>query len=174
MGDAGAVVTNIDSLAENVRSLRTYGWAEKYEIGLAQGKNSRMDEIQAAFLLDALPNLQVENARRREIAKRYLDEIVSTKVRLNENFGESYVAHLFVVQCAERSQLQQHLVNLEIGSGVHYPIPDHLQKAWQGRYKTTSSLTETEFQSKTILTLPCHPYMSEQDIDRVIRAVNQY
>jgi dTDP-4-amino-4,6-dideoxygalactose transaminase len=174
MGDAGAVVTNNDAIAQKIRSLRTYGWADKYVINLRNGKNSRMDEIQAAFLFEILPHLDDENLRRREIANRYLKEIKSQKVALNHNLDTSYVVHLFVVQCKQRSEFMSHLAKFEIGSGIHYPVPDHLQKAWQGLFKVNLALTATEFLAQTIVTLPCHPYMMEQDVTRVISAVNNF
>ena len=174
MGDAGAVVTNNDAIAQKVRSLRIYGWADKYEINLRNGKNSRMDEIQAAFLLEILPHLDDENLRRREIANRYLKEINSQKVALKHDLDASYVAHLFVVQCKQRSEFMSHLAKFEISSGIHYPVPDHLQRAWQGLFKVNSALIATEFLAQTIVTLPCHPYMTEQDVTRVISAVNNF
>ena len=174
MGDAGAIVTNSNAFADKVRSLRTYGWGDKYEINLLNGKNSRMDELQAAFLVDVLPNLESENSMRKTIAKRYLEEITSKTVKLDLNLGSSYVGHLFVVQIKKRKEFMSYLATLEIGSGIHYPVPDHLQKAWQGHFRSISPLTATEHLSKTIVTLPCHPYMTQHDILRVIDAVNNF
>lgn len=174
MGDAGAVATNIDAIAQKVRSLRTYGWTDKYEINLKNGRNSRMDEVHAAFLLEILPHLDDENLRRREIANRYLKEINSREVALNHDLNASYVAHLFVVQCEQRSKFMSHLAKLEIDTRINYPVPDHLQKAWQGLFRVNSKLTATEFLAQTIVSLPCHPYMMEKDVTRVISAVNNF
>jgi len=127
IGDGGAVTSSDDILAARVRQLRQYGWGSKYSVTLAHGRNSRLDELQAAFLRIKLPLLDGWNARRRAIAARYAAGISHPDITLPALDGAAWIAHLYVVQCERRDALREHLEAHAIGADVHYPIPDHRQ-----------------------------------------------
>lgn len=173
LGDGGAVVTRSADLAERVRMLRQYGWTQKYTNGLAGGRNSRLDEIQASMLLLMLPHLDAWNQNRRNVASRYAAGIRNPKIRINNSTGDSYVAHLYVVRCDQRAALQQHLNAAGIQTDIHYPIGDHRQPCHNGRFDGVS-LPITEQDCSTVLTLPCFPELTDSEIDRVIEACNQF
>ena len=127
IGDGGAIVTRDSELFQRLKSLRQYGWETKYRVVSPGGRNSRLDEIQAAVLNAKLPHLDRFNAHRREIAARYSTFISHPKIACPPVRGEEYVAHLYVINCLDRAGLQKHLSLAEISTDVHYPIPDHLQ-----------------------------------------------
>jgi aminotransferase EvaB len=171
LGDGGAVTTQKTSLAEKVILLRQYGWTEKYKVELLGAKNSRLDELQAAILSELLPFLDQTNQRRRDIAKRYSELIRHPNITVPNINGDDYVAHLYVIRCNQRKSLQEHLLNLAIASDVHYPIPDHQQPVFDGKF-TNIHLPNTESLVNEILTLPCYPELSNQQVDLIINAVN--
>lgn len=173
IGDGGAIVTNDPRVADTVRKLRQYGWTAKYRNELRDGRNSRLDELQAAFLRVMLPHLEAWNTRRREIANRYSSEIHNERIRLPAVSGEEYVAHLYVVETSERAGLQGYLVRAGIGCDVHYPTGDHRQPLFGGRYSSTV-LPVTEAACESVLTLPCFPELTDLEITRVIEACNQW
>lgn len=171
IGDGGAVVTKHGETAERVARLRQYGWSSKYQVEVAGSRNSRLDELQAAVLSTFLPHLDAANARRREIAARYTARIAHEKVLTPQAAGEAYVAHLYVVRSAHRDSLRMHLRDLQIGSDVHYPIPDYRQPVFKERFANIR-LANTERLAGEILTLPCYPEMTDAEVDSVISAVN--
>lgn len=173
LGDGGAIVTNNSAVAQSVRQLRQYGWAKKYQVETAHGRNSRLDEIQAAFLSLFLPDLDASNMRRRAIADRYRNGVKHFDVNLPPGRGEDYVAHLYVVRSARRVELREHLATRNIGSDIHYPIPDHRQPVMQAMFDGVD-LPHTELLAKEVLTLPCYPDMTDEQVDRVIAAVNEW
>ena len=174
LGDGGAIVTKSPEIAEKVRTLRQYGWTTKYRVELPNGRNSRLDEIQAAILHSVfLPNLEMENERRRAVARRYDAGVMVPSILKPRVYGPSYVAHLYVVRTKHRSRLQEHLAACNVASDIHYPIPDHMQPIWNGRFDSVK-LPITEDLAQTILTLPCHPWMTDDDVDRVIESVNGF
>lgn len=173
IGDGGALTCNDDKLSQRIRQLRQYGWSAKYDNALAGGRNSRLDELQAAFLCVLIDDLDTRNARRRAIANRYSREISNPGIRLPREGGEEYVAHLYVIQCRDREQLQDHLAAHGIGSDVHYPIPDYRQAMHGGDYSTVC-LPATELLSESVLTLPCFPELDDDEIDAVIAACNNW
>lgn len=173
LGDGGAVVTQRDDVAERVSHLRQYGWSTKYQVSFAGGRNSRLDELQAAILMVFLPHLDGANARRREIARSYGEGIRHADVLLPGEAGESSVAHLYVVRSARRDALRAHLQARRIASDVHYPIPDYRQPVFGVRYSDIR-LKNTERLAAEILTLPCYPEMSDDDVARVVAAVNAW
>jgi dTDP-4-amino-4,6-dideoxygalactose transaminase len=173
LGDGGAVVTNRADLADRSRRLRQYGWSEKYTNGLPGGRNSRLDEIQARMLSAMLPLLDQWNTRRRDIANRYSREIDHPEVKVPPVGGDDYVAHLFVVQSERRDALKTHLAGLGIQTDVHYPRPDHRQPCHGGRYDGLS-LPVTESLATTVLTLPCFPELSDDEVSTVIAACNSF
>jgi len=170
LGDGGAVVTNSAAIAQRVAQLRQYGWSSKYCVELAGARNSRLDEMQAAILSEFLPHLDEGNARRREIAQRYRNEIQHTEVSHAQDAGLASVAHLYVIKSPKRDALQQHLRQAQIASDVHYPIPDYKQPVF-GEQFAGLSLANTEQLASLILTLPCYPEMSDEEVGSVIAAV---
>ena len=173
LGDGGAVVTTDSKIAERVRQLRQYGWSSKYEIEVNGGRNSRLDEIQAAVLSVFLPDLDLLNARRREIVAKYSAMITHSGVTPPALLGEEYVAHLCVVRSEGRNSLREHLKRNGIATEIHYPIPDYKQQVFGERYINVC-LPNTELLSKEILTLPCYPEMSDAEVDSVIDKVNSW
>jgi dTDP-4-amino-4,6-dideoxygalactose transaminase len=172
LGDAGAITTNDDELAQTLTALRNYGSHKKYE-NFYQGLNSRLDEIQAAMLRVKLTFLPVEILRRQQIAQRYLSGIKNELIILPElKEVTSHVWHLFVIRCNDRSQLQEHLNNAGIQTLVHYPIPPHQQKAYADM--AMLSLPITEQIHKQVVSIPLDPTMSDAAVDTVIEAMNGY
>lgn len=173
IGDGGAVATRDAAVADRLRALRQYGWSRKYECAATGGRNSRLDELQAAVLSVALPALDGWNARRRAIADRYAAGIRHPAITLPAAAGEAWVAHLYVVACERRDALRAHLAAAGVASDVHYPVPDHRQPAFAGRFDHVS-LPVTERLARTILTLPCFPELDDDEVDAVIDACNRF
>jgi aminotransferase EvaB len=173
LGDGGAVVTNTPEIAEQVSRLRQYGWTSKYRVEHAGARNSRLDEMQAAFLSVFLPDLDTANERRRSIATQYSQAICHPDVQVPIIYGDDYVAHLYVIQSARRDALRVHLQANDIGTDIHYPIPDYRQPVFGRRYASVF-LQNTERLSDEILTLPCYPEMTDKQIGLVIDAVNAW
>jgi dTDP-3-amino-2,3,6-trideoxy-4-keto-D-glucose/dTDP-3-amino-3,4,6-trideoxy-alpha-D-glucose/dTDP-2,6-dideoxy-D-kanosamine transaminase len=173
LGDGGAVTTRDAAVAERAQTLRQYGWSRKYEVSFAGGRNSRLDELQAAALLAKLPHLDRWNQERRAIAQRYSKEIDPSRVKCPRDFGPDNVAHLYVIRCQDRAGFRRHLDAHGIASDIHYPIPDHRQPAAFG-FSGRLELPETERQAEEIVTIPCFPEMEEEEIGQVIAAVNRW
>jgi dTDP-4-amino-4,6-dideoxygalactose transaminase len=174
LGDGGAITTNDGRLAQRVISLRQYGWSSKYRCS-EYGRNSRMDEMQAAILRAKLPHLDGWNARRREIAATYSAALAASRVECPRDFGESYVAHLYVVRSQERDRVRAALQACGIATDIHYPVPDHLQEAARGAHGTTLAarpqLPVTEQAAGEILTLPCYAELADEEISAVVGAL---
>ncbi len=178
LGDGGAVVSNSVTLTATVRSLRQYGWSSKYRNDLPMGRNSRLDEIQAAVLNDKLPHLNAANAQRRAIAQFYAERFAGLPLTLPVSTGDDFVAHLYVMRTQQRDAVQRnalraHLDAQGIATDVHYPVADHHQKAYAHRY-TSVSLPVTENACETALSLPCYPNMPQADQQRVASAVREF
>lgn len=173
LGDGGAVATNNLMLSQKVTQLRQYGWSTKYEVALLGASNSRLDEMQAAILSEFLPLLDSWNSRRREIAHLYTRTIQNDRVELPQFIGDEYVAHLYVVRTDRPYELRNHLKNNQIASEQHYPIPDYRQPAFNNKFSNIS-LPNTELLSSSILTLPCYPEMTDDDVLKVAEAVNSW
>ena len=172
LGDAGAVTTNDDELAKTVRAIRNYGSHKKYE-NLYVGINSRLDEIQAAMLRVKLGYLDQETERRQEIANRYRNEITNSLIQLPQwKKDEHHVFHLFVIQTKSRDKLQHYLMENNIQTVIHYPIPPHKQPAYTQWNSLSLPLTEEIHQQ--VLSLPIDPTMTNSDISNVINAINEY
>lgn len=173
LGDGGAVVCHDAALAARVRSLRQYGWSSKYHNDLPGGRNSRLDEMQAAVLNDKLPLLDAANAQRRMIAQAYQAAFADLPLQLPASTGEDFVAHLYVVRTPLRDALRSHLDQQGIATDIHYPIPDHLQKVAleQG---VSAVLPQTESACATVLSLPCYPGLPQADVQRVATAVRAF
>lgn len=174
MGDGGAVVTNNPAIAKRLRLLRQYGWRERY-ISHIPGHNTRLDELQAAILRVKLRYLNKWNETRRQLAAVYRQQLANTPLTLpQEQPAGRHVYHLYVIQTAERNALQAHLQNQGIGTGIHYPLPVHLQPAYTHLGYPAGSLPITERLAKEILSLPIHPHLSEQDIHHVSQTIHQF
>lgn len=173
LGDGGAVVTHDDALAERLRQLRQYGWQRKYDVRVPHGRNSRLDEMQAAFLVAKLPHLDDWNERRRAIAFRYSASITKPGIVVPHVPDAGYVAHLYVVQCQRRESLRSHLAASGIGTDVHYPIPDYRQAVFADRFAQVS-LPITESLAATCLSLPCFPELEDGEVADVIAACNDW
>lgn len=173
LGDGGAVVTSSDTIAERLGALRQYGWSQKYCTELSGGRNSRLDEMQAAVLRVFLPHLEQANNTRRKIATAYQHGIQHPQVMLPVVGAEDYVAHLYVVQTAQRQSLRTHLAACSVGSDIHYPVPDHRQP-FLGQQFAQTALLNTEKLAAEVLSLPCYPEMTEQQIKHVIESVNSW
>jgi len=172
LGDAGAITTNDSELAEVLKALRNYGSHKKYE-NIYVGINSRLDEIQAAMLNVKLKYIENETVRRQEIATQYLNKIKNKLVKLpSVSHPSAHVWHLFVVQCENRLSLQNWLEKNEVQSLIHYPIPPHKQKAYAEMNNV--SLPLTEYIHEHVLSIPLDPTMSQNDIDKVIKVLNEY
>ncbi|AVT15473.1 erythromycin biosynthesis sensory transduction protein eryC1 [Paracidovorax avenae] len=173
LGDGGAVVTNENEIAHKIVSLRQYGWSSKYRVELENARNSRLDEIQAAILLEFLPSLDDCNNSRRNIACVYGEKIKNDNLIVSRVDNESYVAHLYVVRTMQRESLREHLKCEGVASDVHYPMPDYKQPLFRDKYKSLY-LENTEQLSAEVLTLPCYPEMTNQQINQVVSAVNSW
>lgn len=172
LGDAGAITTNNDELAQTLIALRNYGSHKKYENSY-QGLNSRLDEIQAAMLRVKLKYLDSETASRQNIANHYLRGINNSLVEVPKlNVDGEHVWHLFVVRCAHRDALIKHLVEHDIQTLVHYPIAPHKQQAYSEFNHLSFPLTE-KLQDE-VLSLPMSPCLSEQECQKVIDAINSF
>jgi len=172
LGDGGAIVTNDDELAARIRQLRQYGWSQKYQVAVPGGRNSRLDEMQAAILRVKLPHLDTWNEQRRSIATRYNAAFASLDMQLPSSTGEDYVAHLYVVRVKERAAFAAALKEKMVSTDIHYPIADHKQPAYSAA--PTSSLQVTEQACETVISLPCFPGLTDEEVDRVIEAVTAY
>lgn len=171
LGDAGAITTNDDELAQTLRALRNYGSHEKYK-NIFQGTNSRLDEIQAAMLNVKLCYLDDEIAHRRHIAKAYLDGIDNPAIALPANYGDSHVWHLFVIRCESRDELQRYLADNGVQTLIHYPIAPHKQQAYEQWNDLSYPVTEAMHQQ--VLSLPISPVLSMEEVYEIINIINRF
>jgi len=180
LGDSGAVTTNDDNLAEVIRSLGNYGSKKKY-INDYQGLNSRLDEIQAAFLNIKLKYLDLENQRRREIAQFYCENILLKDIILPNKHNSllftvdhslSHVWHLFVIRFQNRDKLQKYLSDNEIQTLIHYPIPPHKQKAYSEYNSKRFPITEKIHQE--VISLPISPVLTDEEVSTIVKIINNY
>jgi dTDP-4-amino-4,6-dideoxygalactose transaminase len=173
LGDAGAVTTNNKEVFETIRAIANYGSNQKY-VNIYKGLNSRLDEIQAAVLDVKLKYIGHENGIRREIAKRFTAEINNPKIILPENPADEkeHVWHVFVIRTEKRDELQAYLTEKGISTIIHYPIPPHKQEA----YKEYSHLSFpiTEKMHDEVLSLPISSVLEEEEIQAIIKAVNEF
>ena len=175
IGDAGILVTCDDALADRASRLRNYGQSVRYhhpEIGM----NSRLDEIQAAMLQVRLKWIPEFTQRRQAIAAQYLLGIDNERIcQLAEpKEAAAHVYHLYVVACKQRDALQQHLEGCGVQTHCHYPVPIHNQESCKGIRRDPQGLAASEQHAKTCLSLPCHPQMSDGDVNAVVDAVNKF
>ena len=172
LGDGGAVTTNDDALAKAIRMFRNYGTSTKY-VNEVLGLNSRLDEIQAAFLSIKLGSLDADNLRRREIAQRYIAEIKNPKITLPTYEGKAdHVFHLFVVQVEDRAAVVAHLIENKVGHLIHYPIAPHQQKALPELKDLSFPVAEALHHH--VVSIPMSPVMTQDQVSKVISVLNSY
>jgi dTDP-4-amino-4,6-dideoxygalactose transaminase len=170
-GDAGAVVGNDSALLDQVRLLRQYGWRKRY-VSDMPGRNSRLDEIQAAILRVKLGRLEADNARRDEVARRYLTELKECALKLpSVAEGRTHCWHQFVVRTPRRDELKAYLEKRAIVCGILYPMPIHRQPAY---HDAALTLPQTEEACAQVLSLPLHPGLTDEDVARVIHEVKAF
>jgi dTDP-4-amino-4,6-dideoxygalactose transaminase len=172
LGDGGALTTDDPALAERLRRLRMYGWGSKYHTADAGGRNSRLDELQAALLRVKLRHLDAGNAARRERAGWYAQLLAGLPLHL-PTVDPGHVYHLYVVESERRDHLRAHLQAAGVGCDVHYPEPAHLQPAYANLGYRVGSLPHTEALAGRILSLPMFPELSRAEVERVAAAVAQ-
>lgn len=173
-GDAGAIVTNNDQIAEDVRVFRNYG-SEKRYYNKVVGTNSRLDEIQAGFLRVRLQYLDELAQEKRVICEKYLDQMHNNKIVFPGIRKEAtHIWHQFVIRSEERDRLIRYLDEKGIGTIIHYPIPPHLSEAYQYLNLPEGSLPITERYAKTVLSLPLYNGMTEEEQECVIEAINHF
>lgn len=177
LGDGGCVTTNDDELAKLIRILANYGAEEKYH-HVYSGMNSRLDELQAAFLHQKLFNLDSENEYRRKIAKRYFDSIRTSAITLpyqgNWNRASSSVFHIFPIFSDNRKLLQSFLLEKGISTLIHYPIPLPQQQSLKEYVRKEEEFPHAEQIAKTVLSLPISPVMTEEEVDYIITTLNDF
>ncbi|NLX80731.1 MAG: DegT/DnrJ/EryC1/StrS family aminotransferase [Proteiniphilum sp.] len=172
LGDAGAVTTNDNQLAETVRILANYGSKIKYEFN-CQGLNSRMDEIQAAILNVKLKYLDNDNETRRNRAKYYIDNIHNSNIILPQvNDWNAHVFHLFVVRTNKRDEVINNLSSKDIQALIHYPIPPHKQKAYSGWNNSKYPISEKIHNE--IISLPISQIITEEEMNIVVDTINSF
>lgn len=172
LGDAGAVTTNDPQLAETVRALANYGSLKKY-VYPYRGRNSRLDEIQAAVLDVKLRHLDEDNARRQRVAEAYYQGISNPLITLPDRLPDAQnVYHLFPIFCARRDELQQFLADRDIQTVIHYPIPPHKQACYSEW--NAKSLPVTERIAAEELSIPISSVMKDEEVETVIRVINQF
>lgn len=172
LGDGGAITTNDADLAQTLYALRNYGSEKKYHNEFI-GVNSRLDELQAAFLNVKLPHLDSDNERRKTIAKKYLSEIKNDTIILPTwDASDNHVFHLFVIRTENRTALQDYLQEKGIETMIHYPIPPHKQKALAAWHSLSFPITEQIHNE--ILSLPISPAMTDEEVECIIEMINKY
>ncbi|KAI9015615.1 glutamine--scyllo-inositol transaminase [Hyaloraphidium curvatum] len=177
LGEAGAVVTSDPQLAEKIAALRNYGSRSRYVHDLV-GSNERMDPLQAAFLMDKLPHLDALNARRREVARKYLDLLRGTPglgLPPDPGPGDAEPSwHLFAATHPRRDALIAHLAGRGIDALVHYPVPPHLSGAYAGMGLGRGAFPAAEKLADEVVSLPCCPFMDDGMVGRVVEAVREF
>ena len=177
VGDGGAAVTNDPQVAETMRSLRQYGWRKERYVSAEAGWNGRMDEIQAAILRVKLKTLDADNDRRRALAARYDERLAGIRgltLPLADGAERRSVYHQYVVRCAQRGALAEHLQAAGVGTLVHYPMPIHRQPAYAARGLARGPMGATEQAAREVLSLPMYPQLSPRDADRAAGAVREF
>lgn len=173
-GDAGAIATPDDSIASRARLLRQYGWTRR-DFSEMEGRNSRMDELQAAILRAKLPFLEADNARRREIARRYDEAFRDLPMsRLAVRAGTNPAPHLYPILVSTRDALREHLAGRGVETGIHYPVPLHLQPAYAFLGHRRGEFPVSEEASDTVLSLPLYSTLAGDQVEAVISAVRDF
>ena len=172
LGDGGAVTTNDEVLANEVRALANYGSAKKYVFKYC-GRNSRLDEIQAAILDVKLKHLDEDLAIRKQIARYYIENIINSKIVTPiVNDWDAHVFHLFPIRCAERDRLQHYLTENGVQTVIHYPIPPHKQECYKDWNSWSLPITEQIHNEE--LSLPISPVLTMEEVQIVVEFINQF
>jgi dTDP-4-amino-4,6-dideoxygalactose transaminase len=173
-GDAGAIATADEAIATRARRVRQYGWSRR-DYSEVEGRNSRMDELQAAVLRAKLPSLEADNERRRRIARGYDDafrELPLTLLRARP--GTTPAPHLYAVRTDRRDDLRAHLASRGVETAIHYPVPLHLQPAYAFLGCRRGDFPVSEEASETVLSLPLYPTLSDDQVGAVVSAVSEF
>ena len=174
MGDAGGIVTNSQNLYQKIKTLKDHGQVEKYHHDYP-GFNMRMDGFQAAILSVKLKHLQQWTERRKEIATFYSNHIHNEKIKLRTNKEESDgVNHIYAILVDDRDAFMEYMNKNGINCGIHYPIPCHLQKAFEKLNYSKGDFPVTEYVMNHCVSIPIYPELNDEEINRVVRAVNNY
>jgi len=174
IGDAGLITTNDPVVGNKVRMLREYGWQKRY-ISDFVGRNSRLDELQAAILRIKLRYLDADNGKRQQLAARYSGELAGQALQLPQiRANAEHVFHLYVIRTAHRHALIEQLKTHDIQAAIHYPMPVHLQPAYKNRIRTATDMSVTEKLAEEVLSLPLYPELSSTNIARVIDTVTSH
>lgn len=175
LGDAGLAVTNCDDIARHMRASRQYGWTRRY-VSDTVGRNSRLDELQAAILRVNLGYLAHDNLKRIEIARRYDERFESLEyiMPFKEQDGSNSVYHLYVIRLEERTRFMEYMLTKGVSTAIHYPVPVHLQPPYSNVSNTSTPLGNTELLATQVCSLPMHPNLTTSEIDRVIEAVTAF
>ena len=177
LGDGGAITTDDKQLADTFRAIANYGSSCKYVFDYC-GRNSRLDEIQAAVLSVKLQYLDKDNNRRREIAMRYIKEVKNPLLKMpSEDYWQDNVFHIFPVLCQQRDRLQSYLADNGIQTVIHYPIPPHKQRCYASSDALVippSGLPITERIHREVLSLPCNPALTDEEVDYIISKLNDF
>ena len=169
LGDAGAVTTNDKELAQIIEELGNYGSSKKYVFDY-QGRNSRLDEIQAAMLDVKLRHLDEENQRRQAVADYYINNVKHPEILLPTPSQSVY--HIFPILCERRDELQQYLKENGVETMIHYPIPPHKQACYKEWNDLSFPITERIHRQE--LSLPCHPAMKQEEADQIVSLLNRF
>ena len=169
IGDGGAIVTNDEKYSFLAKSIRQYGWHDKYSVKTKFGRNSRLDEIQAAILIMKLDSLENHNQARKNAANQYFQQLSHLPIQFSSKL-QNGVAHLMPIVVEDRQKLIDYLLKSGVQTAVHYPIPDHKQFAYQNIF----DLPATEKFCKSVLSLPIYPGISDEDINYVCEKVNDF
>lgn len=172
LGDGGVLATNDAELADRIGAIRQYGWVDRY-ISSMVGVNSRLDEVQAAILRVKLTALDAGNAKRQAIAAAYDAALAGASVAAPyRRPGAGHVFHQYVLRCEDRAAVQAHLKALGIGTGVHYPVPVHLQPAYKDRSPLgPAGCAETARAAEEVLSVPMYPELTEAQVERICQAL---
>ena len=177
LGDGGAITTDDKQLADTFRAIANYGSSRKYVFDYC-GRNSRLDEIQAAVLSVKLQYLDNDNNRRREIAMRYIKEVKNPLLKMpSEDYWQDNVFHIFPVLCEQRDRLQSYLADNGIQTVIHYPIPPHKQRCYASSDALVippSGLPITERIHREVLSLPCNPALTDEEVDYIISKLSDF
>jgi dTDP-3-amino-2,3,6-trideoxy-4-keto-D-glucose/dTDP-3-amino-3,4,6-trideoxy-alpha-D-glucose/dTDP-2,6-dideoxy-D-kanosamine transaminase len=172
LGDAGALVTNDSELADRIRALRQYGWQNKYISVVRGGRNSRLDELQAAILSVRLPRLGIWNERRRQIVAQYRSAAEGSSLNILAAEGPEHSAHLAVAVTESRQDIRALFEEAGVRTEIHYPMPDHWQPTEGSRQP--AHLPVTEWASERVLSLPCFPQLTDEEVDLVCEQIARF
>lgn len=173
LGDGGAILVKDSGIAARVRRLRQYGWSSKYHYSEVGGRNSRMDEIQAAVLRVKLAHLPGWNVKRRNLAAVYESSLSHPAIVPQAADGADYVAHLYVVRTVQRDSFTRHLKQHGVAHEIHYPLLDYRQPELRQRYRAQSFPVSEQCESQ-VVSLPCYPELELADLSSIIEIVNQW